>query len=79
MAWVSEVIADGSGQWAGNQVCFATREEALAAGRNLMNRWTRVSDYCATEVDQPVNYRWDASKPWPGALVAVQPTEAPDA
>ena len=53
-----EVIADGSGQWAGNSLRFATREEAEANVRALSTRWMAVRDTRVVESDDPVNYAW---------------------
>lgn len=38
-----------------NNLAFATEEEALASGRDLMGRWILVEDYRADKSDQPVN------------------------
>jgi hypothetical protein len=53
-----EVIADGSGVWAGNSLRFATREEAEANVQNLMMRWMLVRDTRVVESDDEPNYRW---------------------
>jgi len=53
-----EVIADSSGKWCGNGLRFATHAEALASARDLMRRWTLVTDYRASESNDPVNYEW---------------------
>ncbi|WP_028164097.1 hypothetical protein [Bradyrhizobium elkanii] len=58
MSWKPEVIADNSGQWVGNALRFATKEEAEANVRDLAMRWTLVREYRATESDDPVNYRY---------------------
>lgn len=57
MSWKPEVFVDG--QWAGNAVRFATKEEAEASGRELLSRWWVPSDSRATESEDPVNYRFD--------------------
>jgi len=44
-----EVIADSSGEWVGNQLRFATKEEAEAYGRDLFSRWTLVREYRVVE------------------------------
>jgi hypothetical protein len=46
------------GEWAGNALRFATREEAAANVWDLMNRWMLVNDYRVDESEDPVNYRW---------------------
>ena len=35
MSWKAEVVADNSGRWIGNHMCFATKEEAEAYLRGL--------------------------------------------
>lgn len=54
MSWKAEVIADGSGKWVGNQLRFATAEEAKAYVRDLAWRWTSVKDTRVVECDDPV-------------------------
>ncbi len=44
MSWKPEVIADRSGQWAGNALRFATREEAETNVANLAMRWLAVRE-----------------------------------
>ena len=61
MSWKPEVVTDGTGQWYGNQLRFATREEAEANVFDLSLRWTLVRDTRVTESDDPVNYRWTAN------------------
>lgn len=55
MSWRPEVIADGSGQWAWNQLRFATREEAEDYVHRLFLRWSAVRDTRVTESSDPVN------------------------
>jgi hypothetical protein len=79
MSWMPEVIADSSGEWVGNQLRFATREEAEANVRDLRGRWYLVIDTRVMESTDPVNYRWveghDTPRGWmPGHCV---PVEAP--
>jgi hypothetical protein len=62
MSFKPEVIADSSGQWCGNALRFATREEAEANVRDLMMRWFAVRETRVVESDDPVNYRWDEGK-----------------
>ena len=61
MSWKPEVIADSTGRWYANALRFATKEEAEASARELSLRWLAVRDWRATESDDPVNYRWDAT------------------
>jgi hypothetical protein len=58
MSWKPEVIADNSGQFSGNGLAFATREEAEANVKDLAQRWTLVRDTRVVESSQPVNYAW---------------------
>jgi hypothetical protein len=58
MSWAPEVIADGSGEWCGNALRFATKEEAEANVRDLYHRWTLVRETRVVESTDPVNYRW---------------------
>lgn len=46
------------GEWAGNGLVFATREEAADNARALMSRWLLVTDTRADETDATVNYQW---------------------
>ena len=62
MSWKPEVIADSTGKWCGNGPRFATKEEAEANVRDLMNRWFAVTDTRVVESDDPVNYIWDPKK-----------------
>lgn len=58
MSFKAEVIADSSGQWTGNMLRFATREEAEAYVRDLAIRWTSVIATRVVESNDPVNYAW---------------------
>jgi hypothetical protein len=57
-SWKPEVIADASGEWVGNALRFATKEEAYENARDLSYRWILVRDFRAVESDDPVNYRY---------------------
>ncbi len=58
MSFKPEVIADSSGQWCGNALRFATREEADANVQDLMMRWFAVRETRVVESDDdPINYR----------------------
>ena len=57
--------------WSRNACVYATEAEALEAGKELMSRWMLVTAYRATEVDEPVNYRFD--------FEAWKPVRLPDA
>src|ERR1700737_731206 len=56
MSFKPEVIADTSGKWCGNALCFATSEEAEANVRDLMMRWFAVREIRVVESDDLVNY-----------------------
>ena len=57
MSWKAEVVADNSGRWIGNHMCFATKEVAEAYLRDLKARWKAVRNTRVVESDQRVNYR----------------------
>jgi len=55
MSFKPEVIADGSGKWAGNALRFATRKEAEDWVADLALRWTLVRETRVIETpDEPV-------------------------
>ena len=54
MSWKAEVIADDSGQWAGNALRFATEAEAKAYVADLEQRWTAVRETRVVESNDPV-------------------------
>lgn len=58
-SFTGEVIADGSGQWAGNGLRFATEQEARESVADLMRRWWLVTDTRIVQSADPPNYRWD--------------------
>ena len=57
-SFAPEVIADASGQWAGNALRFATRPEAESWVRDLYSRWMLVRETRVVESTDPVNYAW---------------------
>ena len=57
MSWRVVVVAD-SGNWVGNALRLATREEAEAYVANLSSRWTSVRETRVIECDDPVNSAW---------------------
>ena len=61
-----EVMADTSGQWAGNALRFPTEAEAEANVRALEQRWMMVTATRVVPSDDPPNYRWIE-----GTLVAI--------
>jgi hypothetical protein len=69
MNFKAEVIADSSGKWVGNQLVFATKQEASDYVGDLMLRWTSVVDKRVVETDAEVSHRWikgdyDADHNW---------------
>jgi hypothetical protein len=54
MSWKPEVFVDG--EWGGNAMAFATKEEAEEWARDLLNRWFVPTDSRAVESDEEVNY-----------------------
>jgi hypothetical protein len=58
MSFKPEMIADSSGEWCGNALRFATREEAEANVRDLSGRWLAVRETRVVESDEPVNYSY---------------------
>lgn len=50
----------------GNNLAFATREEAAANAADLASRWMLVTEIRVVESDEPVSYAWVDGK-----LVAV--------
>lgn len=58
MSWIPEVIADSTGNFCGNGLRFATKEEAEANVRDLMMRWFAVRETRVVESTDPVNYKW---------------------
>ena len=62
MSFKAEVIADASGNWSGNALCFATPEQASAYATDLMMRWLAVRDTRVVESNDLVNYRYVGGK-----------------
>lgn len=57
MSWQCEIFAEG--EWVGNGLRFATEQEALNSGSELMSRWWVARDCRAVLTNDPVNYRFD--------------------
>jgi len=56
-----EVQADSSGTWAGNKVEYDDIDSAVAAAKDLMGRWTLVTDWRVVDAeDQVIRSRSDA-------------------
>ena len=60
------------GEWSGNALRFATKEEALTSARDLFSRWMLVEDCRADESADPVNYRIDEN----GLVINVEVANA---
>ena len=75
MSFKPEVIADTSGKWCDNALCFATREEAEANVRDLIMRWFAVRDTRVVESADPVNYRYVDGRLESLASEAVAPAQ----
>lgn len=43
--WKAEVLADDSGNYATNGLCFRTKQEAEAYAADLASRWTLVREW----------------------------------
>lgn len=69
MSFKPEVRTDNDPKFYGNNLAFATREEAEQSARDLMARWLLVMEWRVVESDQPVNYRIR----YDGAIEAVDP------
>jgi hypothetical protein len=59
MSFKTQVVADYTGEWVGNGLRFATKEEAEGYGANLAGRWVLVRDIRTIEVDEPVSHVWN--------------------
>jgi hypothetical protein len=70
-SWKPEVRTGSDPKFYGNNLAFATREEAERNAKDLMSRWMLVVEWRVVESDQPVNYRLDET----GELHAVQQPE----
>jgi hypothetical protein len=55
-SFAMEVIADSSGNWAGNSCRYATEDEAKDAGAELFSRWTAVREWRVVPSEDEVNY-----------------------
>jgi len=58
MGWKPQVIADASGKWAGNSLCFATKQEAEENVYALSMNWWSVRETRVIEVDEPATHTW---------------------
>lgn len=56
-----QVIADRSGTWSGNDVRFDDIDKAIAYAKDLMSRWTLVTDWRVIDAEeQVIHARGDA-------------------
>lgn len=64
-SWKSEVLVHG--EWSSNALRFATKDEALRAGSELLSRWTVPDAHRAVESNESVNYEFPTtiSRPRP--------------
>jgi hypothetical protein len=62
MSFRPEVVADSTGKFIPNGLRFATQAEAEAYAKDLMFRWTSVTDTRAVECTDPVNSRWEGGR-----------------
>ena len=60
MSYKMEVEVDGN--WSSNACVYATREEAEAAGRELLSRWFVPTDSRAVESTETVNYKFEGGR-----------------
>lgn len=55
VSYGAEVIADDTGKFYGNELRFATREQAEEYARDLEMRWMLVREWRVVESSDPVN------------------------
>lgn len=55
-SYAAEVVADSSGEFCGNALRFATREEAEVYVADLKRRWTLVTSTRVVRSDDPVTH-----------------------
>ena len=60
-----------NGNWNGNGLVFATKEEAQRSALNLFGRWTLCTDHRAIETDDPVVNALNAE----GKLQFIEPVQ----
>ena len=59
MSFKPQVQTNKDPNFYGNNLAFATREEAERSAKDLMSRWFAVNEWRVVESDQPVNYHID--------------------
>jgi hypothetical protein len=68
MSFKPEVRTGSDPQFYGNNLAFATKEEAEKSASDLMSRWMLVNEWRVVESDQPVNWYYKD-----GSIEPVQP------
>ena len=63
MAYKYGVILSGQAKLGFNACAFATRDEADAAGRELLSRWFVPTGYEVIETDEEANYEMVNGQP----------------
>jgi hypothetical protein len=58
MSFKAEVRTDDTGNWHGNALRFATKDEAIAYAHKLMMRQFSVRATRVVETDDPINYAY---------------------
>jgi len=58
MSFKPEVKVRGEESWHGNALRFETEQEAEANVRDLMSRWTLVTDTRVVPSEDEPNYKW---------------------
>ena len=61
MSFKSEVLV--SGKWENNACRYATEDEAIDAGRELLSRWYVPTDSRAVPSEDEVNYEFKDHRP----------------
>ena len=67
-SWKMEVQTGSDPNFYANSCAFATEDEALRAGAELMSRWMLVRNYRAVESTEPVNCEFPEDAPRPRSL-----------
>jgi hypothetical protein len=57
MTWASEILSEG--EWVGNGVVLATKEEAEDYGIEMLSRCILFKDAKVVPSEKPANYKWE--------------------
>lgn len=57
MAWASEILSEG--EWVGNGIVLATKEEAEDYGSAMLFNCILFEDARVVTSEKPVNYKWE--------------------